>query len=240
MFLDCPAYLDQEGAVRCGLPAEVRCRFTMRSTDGPVESAMIRCPAGHYFNGAIESLTWDGTDKHDPGTAAVGSRAGRDSLQRGHDGRDGGGGIRRAGFPRRAGAGNLAARTPLRPTTWATLPACGSPSCARAAGTPHPITRCKPSPAAGNRPHPGRAAPSPAPEPKPPVRPLPPRRGRSRGCSDARLAPGSRPASRPRAGHRRIRDHRTAAGPGAGGRRSPGARHDQVRRCGPDGRGGRR
>ena len=47
MFLDCPAYLDQDGAVRCGLPAEVRCRFTMRSTDGPIESAMIRCPAGH-------------------------------------------------------------------------------------------------------------------------------------------------------------------------------------------------
>ena len=46
MFLDCPACLDQDGALRCGLPAEVRCRFTMRSTDGPVESAMIRCPAG--------------------------------------------------------------------------------------------------------------------------------------------------------------------------------------------------
>ena len=90
MFLDCPAYLDHEGALRCGLPAEVRCRFTMRSTDGPVESAMIRCPAGHYFCGAIESLTWDGKDKHDPGPAAV-SRAGRDSLQRGHDGRHGGG-----------------------------------------------------------------------------------------------------------------------------------------------------
>jgi hypothetical protein len=89
MFLDCPAYLDQDGAVRCGLPAEVRCRFTMRSSDGPVESAMIRCPAGHYFCGAIESLTRDGTDKHDPGTAAVTSRAGRDSLQRGHDDRDG-------------------------------------------------------------------------------------------------------------------------------------------------------
>ena len=59
MFLDCPAYLDQDGAVRCGLPAEVRCRFTMRSTDGPVESAMIRCPAGHSFSGPIESLTWD-------------------------------------------------------------------------------------------------------------------------------------------------------------------------------------
>lgn len=56
MFLDCPAYLDEEGAIRCGLPAEVRCRFTMRSTDGPIESAMIRCPAGHWFNGPLESL----------------------------------------------------------------------------------------------------------------------------------------------------------------------------------------
>jgi len=28
MFLDCPAYLDRQGAVRCGLPAEVRCQFT--------------------------------------------------------------------------------------------------------------------------------------------------------------------------------------------------------------------
>jgi hypothetical protein len=90
MFLDCPAYLDQDRAVRCGLPAEVRCRFTMRSTGGPLESAMIRCPAGHCFSGAIESLTWDGKDKHDPGPAGPASRAGRDSLQRGHDGRHGG------------------------------------------------------------------------------------------------------------------------------------------------------
>jgi hypothetical protein len=89
MFLDCPAYLGQYGAVRCGLPAEVRCRFTMRSTDGPVESAMIRCPAGHYFCGAIESLTWDSKDTHDPGSAVVTSRAGRDSVQVSHDGRDG-------------------------------------------------------------------------------------------------------------------------------------------------------
>jgi hypothetical protein len=89
MFLDCPAYLDQDRTVRCGLPAEVRCRFTMRSTDGPMESAMIRCPAGHHFSGAIESLTWDGKDKHDPGTAAATSRAGRDSVQGTHDGRDG-------------------------------------------------------------------------------------------------------------------------------------------------------
>ena len=53
MFLYCPAYLDQDSAVRCGLPAEIRCRFTMRSTDGPLESAMIRCPAGHSFTGPI-------------------------------------------------------------------------------------------------------------------------------------------------------------------------------------------
>jgi hypothetical protein len=61
MFFDCPAWLDEKGTVRCGLPAEVRCRFTMRSTDGFLESAMIRCPDGHWFNGPIESLTWEGT-----------------------------------------------------------------------------------------------------------------------------------------------------------------------------------
>jgi hypothetical protein len=71
MFLDCPADLDQEGAVRCGLPAEVRCRFIVRSSDGPLESAMIRCPAGHCFSGPIESLTWESTAKHNPGTAGV-------------------------------------------------------------------------------------------------------------------------------------------------------------------------
>jgi hypothetical protein len=70
MFLDCPAYLDRDSAARCGLPAEVRCRFTMRSADGPIECAMIRCPAGHWFNGAIESLTWDGKDTHHPRPAA--------------------------------------------------------------------------------------------------------------------------------------------------------------------------
>lgn len=59
MFLDCPAYLDQDRGRRCGLPAEVRCRFIMDSTDGPLESAMIRCPAGHVFNGPIEFLSYD-------------------------------------------------------------------------------------------------------------------------------------------------------------------------------------
>ena len=37
----------------------------------------------------------------------------------------------------------LAARTPLPPTTWATLPPCGSPPCARTAGAPPPVTRRK-------------------------------------------------------------------------------------------------
>jgi hypothetical protein len=104
MFLDCPAYLDQDGAARCGLPAEVRCRFTMRSTDGPLESAMIRCPADHCFSGPIESLTWDSTDNHDPSLAGRGSCAGRDSLQRNHDGRHGDGGSHSGDVPRRAGA----------------------------------------------------------------------------------------------------------------------------------------
>ena len=27
MFLDCPAYRDRASGERCGLPAEVRCRF---------------------------------------------------------------------------------------------------------------------------------------------------------------------------------------------------------------------
>jgi hypothetical protein len=101
MFLDCPAYLDDEGTLRCGLPAEVRCRFTMHSTDGPLESAMIRCPAGHWFNGPIESLTWEREDRHAPGKAGVTSHAGRDSRQRPHDGRDSGGRFTIRDFPAR-------------------------------------------------------------------------------------------------------------------------------------------
>ena len=90
MFLDCPAYLDRECTVRCGLPAEIRCRFTMRSTDGPIESAIIRCPVDHHFCGAIESLTWEGKDKHDAGNAVFTPRV-RDgrSVQADDDGRDG-------------------------------------------------------------------------------------------------------------------------------------------------------
>ena len=59
MFLDCPAYMDRTGAARCGLPASVEGRYTVNSTDGPLESVMIRCPRGHYFNGPLESMLWD-------------------------------------------------------------------------------------------------------------------------------------------------------------------------------------
>jgi hypothetical protein len=58
MFLDCPAYTDPTGAARCGLPAAVEYRYTMTSTDGPLESAKIRCPRGHVFNGPVDALLW--------------------------------------------------------------------------------------------------------------------------------------------------------------------------------------
>jgi len=90
VFFDCPAWLDKEGAIRCGLPAEVRCRFTMRSTDGLIESAMILCPDGHRFNGPIESLTWEGKHvAHDQGTARAATGARPESLKGSHDGPDG-------------------------------------------------------------------------------------------------------------------------------------------------------
>lgn len=62
MFLNCPAHLDLDGGTLCGLPAQVSRRFILRSTDGPIEGASIRCPVGHYFNGPIESLTGHGSE----------------------------------------------------------------------------------------------------------------------------------------------------------------------------------
>jgi len=59
MFMDCPAYLNRDGMVRCGLPAEVVYRYGATSTDGPLECAKIRCPLGHWFTGPVESLVWD-------------------------------------------------------------------------------------------------------------------------------------------------------------------------------------
>jgi hypothetical protein len=57
MFLDCPAWTDDDGAVRCGLPAAVEYRYVGSSSSGPLECAKIRCPRGHFFNGPVEFLT---------------------------------------------------------------------------------------------------------------------------------------------------------------------------------------
>jgi hypothetical protein len=56
MFLDCPAYFNEEGSVRCDLPAAVEYRYILGSTGGQLESAKIRCPRGRWFNGPIEFL----------------------------------------------------------------------------------------------------------------------------------------------------------------------------------------
>jgi len=85
MFLDCPAYLDQDGAAPCGLPTEVTCRFITCSADGPIECAMIRCPAGQWFGGDVQSLTLHGSDRRDRGTARAPSSVSRDNLTGDHD-----------------------------------------------------------------------------------------------------------------------------------------------------------
>jgi hypothetical protein len=56
-FLDCPAYMNEDGTVRCGLPAVVEDSYTLDSTDGPVRSVKIQCPAGHWFSGPVSVLT---------------------------------------------------------------------------------------------------------------------------------------------------------------------------------------
>jgi len=56
-FLDCPAYLDRHGTARCGLPAVVEYRYPIRSTEGTLDGAKIRCPRGHWFLGPLDALT---------------------------------------------------------------------------------------------------------------------------------------------------------------------------------------
>jgi hypothetical protein len=74
MFLDCPEYMDRHGAARCGLPAAVQHRYTMQSTDGPLESVKIRCPRGHFLNGPLESLTWEKVTYSHQGAAGIPDR----------------------------------------------------------------------------------------------------------------------------------------------------------------------
>jgi hypothetical protein len=56
-FLDCPEYLDRHGTTRCGLPAMVEYRYSIRSTEGMLDGVKIRCPRGHWFLGPIDALT---------------------------------------------------------------------------------------------------------------------------------------------------------------------------------------
>jgi len=63
MFLECLAYMDNLGGARCGLPAEIEHRYSVRSTDGALEGAKIRCPpAGaerreHGLRALLDGLT---------------------------------------------------------------------------------------------------------------------------------------------------------------------------------------
>jgi hypothetical protein len=56
-LLDCPAFLDDDNFVRCGLPAEVEYRHTVTTTDGPLEMVKISCLRRHWFIGLVETLT---------------------------------------------------------------------------------------------------------------------------------------------------------------------------------------
>ncbi len=47
------------GTGEWGFPMDASMMFLdLSSTDGALESARIRCPRGHWFNGPIESLTF--------------------------------------------------------------------------------------------------------------------------------------------------------------------------------------
>ena len=206
-----PAYVDDERTVKCGLPAEVRCRFTMRSTDGPLESAMIRCPAGHRVNGTIESLTWDSANKHNPGTAAAPSVAGHGRLRAPVMAV-----TAKAGSPSMSsppGRGRLpAARTALLPTIWDGPPTGGSPACG--AASPHPATPCKPSPVAGREHHLWVAATGPEP-------------GRNRPYDTCHCAVAEGKDRYGRHGPAACRHHRSLLGHRCPVRRPPGRRRTE-------------
>ena len=55
-FIDCPEYMTADGEYRCGLPAAIIWRYTVQSSDGPVECVRTTCPRGHHMNGPAESM----------------------------------------------------------------------------------------------------------------------------------------------------------------------------------------
>jgi antitoxin HicB len=51
----------------------------MDSSDGPLESVMIRCPSGHSFNAPVEFLTWEKGESRGAEKPSA-RRQGRDTL----------------------------------------------------------------------------------------------------------------------------------------------------------------
>lgn len=51
------AVLEIVGCPDCEAPAEVAERFTLASTDGPVDHVAVLCPAGHRFRMPAEGLS---------------------------------------------------------------------------------------------------------------------------------------------------------------------------------------
>jgi hypothetical protein len=45
MFMDCPAYMDRRGTVRCGLPAAVEYRYTVSTMAGCWKAPRSAAPA---------------------------------------------------------------------------------------------------------------------------------------------------------------------------------------------------
>jgi len=83
MFLDCPAWWDQDGTVRCGFPPRSDGGTPCAQPAGPLEGVMIRCPAGHWFNGPNEFLAWESSDRHPQGLAGAAANAARSAWPRG-------------------------------------------------------------------------------------------------------------------------------------------------------------
>jgi hypothetical protein len=56
-LLDCPALLNGDDLVRCGLPAAVEYWHTMMSTAGPLDIVKNQLSRRHWFLGPVEVLT---------------------------------------------------------------------------------------------------------------------------------------------------------------------------------------
>ena len=52
--------MDMTTCPECGVPAEVRDRHVLLSTDGPIEHARVRCAGGHCFFLPVERLACSG------------------------------------------------------------------------------------------------------------------------------------------------------------------------------------